>query len=147
MLELSTKTISLSTDGFNHIVNITPQLEKFLRESDFVEGTMLVFVPGATAGITTIEFENGLVKDLKDFFEKLVPMNGHYYHNDTWHDGNGYAHVRAAMLKPNLLIPFANKRLCLGTWQQVVLIDFDNRPRKRELVLQLTGKLAGEGSD
>jgi secondary thiamine-phosphate synthase enzyme len=111
-----------------------------LSSSGFSEGNLLVFVPGSTAGLTTIEYESGLKRDLKEFFEKWIPMKERYYHNERWHDGNGYAHVRAAMLKPSLIIPFSRQRLSLGTWQQVILVDFDNRPRHRELIVQFNGK-------
>ena len=100
---------------------------------------MLVFVPGSTAALTTIEFEPGLQKDLKEFFEEWIPMSKRYHHNETWHDGNGYAHVRSSMLKPSLTIPFNEASLQLGTWQQVILVDFDNRKRSRSLVVQLAG--------
>ncbi len=141
MIELATQHLSLSTKGFNDIIDITPQLQRMLSESSFVEGNMLVFVPGSTAGLTTIEFESGLERDIKEFFEEWIPMNRRYHHNERWHDGNGYAHVRAAMLKPSLMIPFVNQTLQLGTWQQVILVDFDNRPRQRKLVVQLNGKV------
>lgn len=140
MIDLQTKSLALQTKGFTDIIDITTELQGILDKSDFEEGSILVFVPGSTAGLTTIEFESGLIKDLKEKFEWLFPENARYHHNERWHDGNGYAHVRAALLKPTLLIPFINKRLCLGTWQQVTLIDFDNRPRQRNLVVQLSGK-------
>jgi len=140
MIDLVTKSLSFSTKGFNDIIDITPELQTLLQDSGFFEGTVLVFVSGSTAGLTTIEYEDGLKRDLKEFFEKWIPMKDRYFHNERWHDGNGYAHVRAAMLKPSLIIPFTNKQLRLGTWQQVVLVDFDNRPRHRELVVQINGK-------
>lgn len=140
MIDIETKSISLSTRGFTDIIDITPEIESLLSSSGFSEGNLLVFVPGSTAGLTTIEYESGLKRDLKEFFEKWIPMKERYYHNERWHDGNGYAHVRAAMLKPSLIIPFSRQRLNLGTWQQVILVDFDNRPRHRELIVQFTGK-------
>lgn len=140
MIDLATMSLSFSTKGFNDIIDITPELQSLLRDSSFTEGTVLVFVSGSTAGLTTIEYEDGLKRDLKEFFEKWIPMKDRYFHNERWHDGNGYAHVRAAMLKPSLMIPFTNKRLNLGTWQQAILVDFDNRPRHRELVVQIHGK-------
>jgi secondary thiamine-phosphate synthase enzyme len=140
MIDLATKSLPFSTKGFNDIIDITPELQSLLQDSGFIEGTVLVFVPGSTAGLTTIEYEDGLKRDLKEFFEKWIPMKDRYFHNERWHDGNGYAHLRAAMLKPSLMIPFTNKRLSLGTWQQVILVDFDNRPRHRELVVQIHGK-------
>lgn len=142
MFKIETKSISLSTNGFTDIIDITPALQELLEKSAFLQGTMLVFVPGSTAALTTVEYESGLKKDLQEFFERLVPMEGYYYHNETWHDGNGYAHVRASLLKPSLTIPFTKKRLCLGTWQQAIFVDFDNRRRNRELIVQFTGETA-----
>lgn len=139
MIKFVTKFIEINTNGFTDIIDITPQLQEMLKEEDFVEGQMLVFVPGSTAGLTTVEFEPGLRKDLKEFFEEWIPMSKRYHHNETWHDGNGYAHVRSSILKPSLTIPFHKARLLLGTWQQVILIDFDNRKRNRNLVVQLAG--------
>jgi len=103
-------------------------------------GHVTIFVSGSTAGITTIEFEPGLLQDIPAAFEKIAPMQKRYHHNDTWGDGNGYAHVRAALLGPSLVVPFSEGELMLGTWQQIVLIDFDNRPRQREVVLQFMGE-------
>ena len=140
MITIETKSIELSTEGFNDIIDITSQLQQIVSNSGFTEGQLMVFVPGSTAALTTVEFEPGLKKDLKEFFEEWIPMNRHYYHNDTWHDGNGYAHVRASMLKPSLNIPFTEKHLCLGTWQQVILIDFDNHQRHRNIVVQIIGE-------
>jgi len=140
MIDIETKSLSLNTNGFTDIIDITPELQSILNQSGFMEGSMLVFVPGSTAGLTTIEYENGLIEDIEAFFEKHIPVNARYAHNERWHDGNGYAHVRAALLKPSLVIPFTNNHLALGTWQQVTFIDFDNRPRKRKLIVQTTGK-------
>lgn len=95
---------------------------------------------GSTAGITTFEYEDGLIKDMKDLYERLAPSGGRYSHNDTWHDGNGFGHVRAALQGPSLTIPFKDGKLLLGTWQQVVLAEFDNRSRQREVILQFTGQ-------
>lgn len=139
MATIETTHLPLETAGFNDIIDITPGLERLLAEHRFWEGQMLVFVSGSTAGLTTIEYEDGLISDLKSFFERLIPMDDRYEHNERWHDGNGYAHVRAALLKPSLMIPFSGGSLCLGTWQQVVLIDFDNRRRQRRLVVQFNG--------
>ncbi|MBA4393593.1 MAG: secondary thiamine-phosphate synthase enzyme, partial [Desulfobacca sp.] len=104
------------------------------------DGIVTVFVPGSTAGITTIEFESGAIEDLKEAFERLIPQGIHYDHNQRWGDGNGFSHVRAAFCKPSLTVPFANQKLLLGTWQQIVLLDFDNRPRNRRIVLQCMGE-------
>jgi secondary thiamine-phosphate synthase enzyme len=139
---MTTKTerISLATKGFTDIHDLTPQVSAALKKSDLQNGIATVFVSGSTAGVTTIEFEPGLLKDLPAAFEKLAPMNVHYHHDATWGDGNGYAHVRAALLGPSLVVPFEKGTLLLGTWQQIVLIDFDNRPRRREVVLQFMGE-------
>ncbi|MCK6622971.1 MAG: YjbQ family protein [Calditrichaceae bacterium] len=140
MIDIATRSLSVSTKGFTDIIDITAELQTILSDSGFEEGNIMVFVSGSTAGLTTIEYEGGLKKDLKEFFEKWIPMNERYYHNERWHDGNGYAHLRASLLKPSLAVPFTNRQLCLGTWQQVILVDFDNRPRRRELVVQINGK-------
>lgn len=140
MMDIATRSLSLSTKGFTDIIDITPELQSLLADSGFEEGHIMVFVPGSTAGLTTIEYEGGLKRDLKEFFERWIPMNERYYHNERWQDGNGYAHLRASLLKPSLVVPFTKRRLCLGTWQQVILVDFDNRPRRRELVVQINGK-------
>lgn len=136
------KKISLTTRGFNHIIDITPELRDLLSTSKLTDGYILVFVPGSTGGLTTIEYEPGLLKDIPEMFEKIAPVNGRYHHDDTWHDGNGYAHVRSALTGPSLMIPFEDGIMQLGTWQQVVFIDFDNRPRQRKLHVQISGQTA-----
>ena len=133
-------TIQLSTRGSCDVVDITSQVEKVLQESALRTGVVTIFVPGATAGVTTIEYEPGCVKDLKDAFERLVSENGYYAHNARWHDGNGFSHVRAALLGPSLQVPFSEGRLMTGTWQQIILVDFDNRPRRREVIVQILGE-------
>ncbi len=135
-----TEKISLSTKGFTDIHDITPQVRTALKKAGLQNGNVTIFVSGSTAGVTTIEYEPGLLKDLPAAFEKIAPMNIRYHHDDTWGDGNGYAHVRAALLGASLAVPFASGQLLLGTWQQIVLIDFDNRPRRREIVLQFMGE-------
>jgi secondary thiamine-phosphate synthase enzyme len=140
MVKFDTKSIGIDTQGFNDIIDITPQLNQILQEGSYKEGQMLVFIPGSTAALTTVEFEPGLQKDLREFFEEWIPMKKRYHHNERWHDGNGYAHVRASMLKPSLNIPFKDNQLLLGTWQQVILIDFDNKQRKRSLIVQIMGE-------
>jgi secondary thiamine-phosphate synthase enzyme len=141
MIKVTTRSIEISTQGFTDIIDITPKLRNVLNEENYQEGQMLVFVPGSTAALTTVEFEPGLEKDLKAKFEEWIPMNERYHHNEAWHDGNGYAHVRSSMLKPSLTIPFSDAQLHLGTWQQVVFIDFDNRKRNRNLIIQLMGEI------
>ena len=135
------KKIELDTKGFNDIVDITPNIQNQLSESKIKDGYVLVFVPGATGGLTTIEYEPGLLQDLPELMEKIAPMNKSYYHNKTWHDGNGYAHLRSALIGPDITIPIQDNRLVLGTWQQVVFLDFDNRARKRSLHIQISGEL------
>jgi len=134
-----TKKISLSTKGECDIVDITPQVEQQLAEAGISNGTVTVFVAGSTAGVTTIEFEPGLTGDLQSMWDRLVPKDIPYAHDRRWGDGNGYSHVRASLLGASLVVPLSNKRLALGTWQQVVLVDFDNRPRSRQVIVQIMG--------
>ncbi len=134
-----TKKISLSTQGECDIVDITPQVAEQLSQSGINNGTVTIFVAGSTAGVTTIEFEPGLVSDLQELWQRIAPKGITYNHDRRWGDGNGYAHVRASLLGASLVVPFTNKSLSLGTWQQIVLVDFDNRPRSREVILQITG--------
>jgi secondary thiamine-phosphate synthase enzyme len=139
-MTVETKMIQLSTRGFCDVVDITGKVESILASlKEITEGTVTLFVPGSTAGLTTIEYESGCMQDLKDAFERLVPQGQEYAHNVRWGDGNGFSHIRAALLGPSLHIPFSRKRLMTGTWQQIVLVDFDNRPRRREVILQFLG--------
>ena len=130
----------LKTRGQAEILDITPLAAKTLQESGLKDGVMNVFVPGSTAAVTTIEFESGAIRDLRAALERLAPESLRYEHDQRWGDGNGYSHVRAALMKPNLAIPFAEASLLLGTWQQIVFIDFDNRPRMREIIFQIMGE-------
>jgi secondary thiamine-phosphate synthase enzyme len=139
-MEITTEKLSVKTRGNTDMIDLTPHLKDLLSETKFLEGQMTVFVPGSTAGITNIEFEPGLLKDLPEFFDRILPANEIYHHDETWHDGNGYAHLRSALIKPSFTIPFTKGALLLGTWQQIILLDFDNRPRHRELVIQIIGK-------
>ena len=134
------KKLELHTKGFNHIIDITPTLQNYISDEKISDGYVLVFVPGATGGLTTIEYEPGLLEDFPDMLDKIAPMNKSYLHDKTWHDGNGYAHLRSALIGPDIIIPVHNRKLVLGTWQQVIFIDFDNRPRKRNLHVQLFGE-------
>ncbi len=122
------------------MVDLTPDLQDILDFSAIVNGNMLVFVPGSTGGISTIEFEPGLIRDLPALMESIVPEKSRYFHNETWHDGNGHSHLRATLIGPSITIPFENSSLILGTWQQVVFVEFDNRPRKRQIVVQMIGE-------
>ena len=134
-----TKKISLETKGHCDIIDITPQVEQQLAETDINNGTATLFVAGSTAGISTIEFESGALADFQSMWERNIPQNIPYNHDRRWGDGNGYSHVRASLLGASLVVPFNDKRLTLGTWQQIVLVDFDNRPRSRQIILQIMG--------
>ena len=139
-MQIVTDSIELSTKGHTDIIDITPQVDTVLKNSGLSEGNLTIFVAGSTAGITSIEYEPGLLKDIPEAFEKFAPTVVTCHHDATWGDGNGYAHVRAAMLGPFFSVPFKDGALILGTWQQIVLIDFDNRSRNRSLVVQLLGQ-------
>ena len=144
-MDLVTETIAVATRGDTEMVDLSAPLGELVRRHGLVEGQVLVFVPGSTAGVTTVEYEPGLVRDIPEAFERIAPRGIRYHHDDTWHDGNGHSHVRAALLGPSLTVPVAHGKLLLGTWQQVVLVDFDARPRNREVVVQLSGRM-GENS-
>lgn len=131
--------IRVKTEGFCDIHDLTQEGQRRVGDSGVQNGQVTFFVTGSTAGLTTVEYEPGLVKDLEELFERLVPQDKYYHHEEAWHDGNGFSHVRASLLKPFLAIPVVDGKLTLGTWQQVVLIDFDNRPRTRDIILQVIG--------
>lgn len=133
-------TIEVSSKGFNDIIDITPHVRQFVKENGLKEGQLLVFINGSTAAISTIEYEPGLLKDLPEMMENIAPMNKRYHHDDTWHDGNGYAHLRSTLTGASFTVPVIEGRLVLGTWQQIILIDFDNSPRHRSVVLQFVGE-------
>lgn len=139
-MSVATRYVNLRTEGNCDIRDITPEVKQELQESGFRDGIVTVFVPGATGGITTVEFEAGLVRDLKEMFDSVAPEGKRYYHDLKWHDGNGHSHVRAALLGPSLTVPFSSGELILGTWQQIVFVDFDVRARSRRLVLQFVGE-------
>jgi len=122
------------------IVDITTQVSKEVKKSNIKSGTVTLFIPGSTASLTTIEFESGVINDLKKAIDRIAPENIYYEHNERWGDGNGYSHVRAAMLGASLNIPIIDGRMTLGTWQQIVMLDFDNRPRKRHIIIQISGE-------
>ena len=134
-----TKEVEIETKGFNDVRDITPLVADFVRKLPFSEGSAIIFVPGSTAGVTTIEFESGVISDLKDAFERLIPQTIGYRHNLRWGDGNGFSHVRSAICKTSLTVPFLGNEPVTGTWQQIVLIDFDNRKRHRRLIFQAVG--------
>lgn len=135
-----TKKISLQSKGHGDIIDITPEVQKQLAEANISEGTVTLFVTGSTAGITTIEFEPGLLADFKSMWERNIPADIPYQHDRAWGDGNGHSHVRASLLGASLVIPFSDKSLALGTWQQIVVVDFDNRARARQIVVQIMGQ-------
>lgn len=139
-LMLETDRLAVSTKGDCDIVDITPLLNERVREQGLTEGHVLVFCPGSTGGLTTVEHEPGLLRDLPELFERLAPQAAHYHHEDTWHDGNGHSHCRASLLGCSLQLPVVDGELVLGTWQQVIFLDFDNKPRDRRLVVQLFGR-------
>jgi len=138
-MKIQTERIHVSTQGNTDIIDLTPQLHQIVEQSGMNDGQVTVFVPGATAGISIIEYEPGLLQDVPEMLERIIPSKLNYAHNQTWHDGNGHSHVRATLVGPSLTIPFEKKILILGTWQQVILLDFDTRARQREIVVQLMG--------
>jgi secondary thiamine-phosphate synthase enzyme len=135
-MKIETYSFEVRTKGNTEIVDITDSVESQISSAGFIEGQALIFVGGSTAGITTIEYEPGLLKDYPKFFEKIIPSNISYQHDNTWHDGNGHAALQGA----SFTVPFMNKKLLLGTWQQIILVDFDNRSRSRKIIVQITGK-------
>ena len=134
-------TFGVSTQGFTDVIDITQEIREAAARSGFADGVAHVFVEGSTAALSTIEFEPGAVRDLKEALDRIAPMDSQYHHNEAWGDGNGYAHLRAALMKPSLSIPISGGKLRLGTWQQVILLDFDNRPRRRTIHVQLTASV------
>lgn len=134
------KAIRLSTRGNCDMVDITGEIASEIEKSNINDGIATIFISGSTAGITTIEYEDGLISDFKEMWERQAPSNIPYQHNQRWGDGNGHAHVRASLQGPSLVVPFASKKMILGTWQQIIVVDFDNRPRTREIILQLLGE-------
>jgi len=133
------ETISLSTKGFSDIIDITDRVDSVVGHSKVKDGLATVFCPGSTGSITTIEYESGVLRDLQMAIEKIVPSNIPYEHDRRWGDGNGFSHVRAALMKPSLSVPLIKGKLSLGTWQQIVFIDFDNRRRERNLLVHILG--------
>lgn len=128
---------TISTKGFTDIIDITDKVSKIVRDSKVKGGICLISSPGSTVGITAIEYEEGVIEDLKRILEKIAPMSEDYEHCKKWGDCNGYAHIRSALLKPFLAVPVENGKLVLGTWQQIIYLDFDNRPRNREIMVKI----------
>jgi len=137
---VATQKFEISTKGQGDAKDITEKVAAAVSASNARSGTATVFVVGSTAGVTTIEFEPGAVADLNRVFEELAPRNGSYQHHLRWGDDNGSSHVRAALLGPSLTVPFVDGALTLGTWQQLILLEFDTRPRRREVVVQIVGE-------
>jgi secondary thiamine-phosphate synthase enzyme len=139
-MKIFTQQIALQTNGNPDLINITEAVEKVLHSSKFKEGNLTVFVLGSTAAITTLDYEPGLIQDLEELYEKIIPRHQGYHHDAVWGDANGFSHLRAALTKASLTVPFENGKLFLGTWQQIVLAEFDHRPRKRKIVVQVIGE-------
>lgn len=138
-MAVKTFDFTIESRGYCHIEDITARVQECVDGSELRAGLVCVAVAGSTAAVSTVEYEPGLLKDLPRFFEELIPSDRRYHHDDTWHDGNGFAHLRSFLVKTSHTIPFSDKKLLLGTWQQVVLADFDNRPRRRKVIVQLVG--------
>ena len=132
--------IFLTTQGNTEILDITQKVSECIHSSALLNGLVTIFCPSSTSGITTIEFEPGVLQDLNEIFNEIVPKDYNYQHNEAWHDGNGHSHIRAALLGASITIPLVEGRMTLGTWQQIVFIDFDTRPRKREIIVQILGE-------
>jgi secondary thiamine-phosphate synthase enzyme len=139
-MPVKTFSLPLTSHGNAEVHEITDQVAKQVAQSGLKNGTVTVFCPSSTSGVTTIEYEPGAVSDLKRLFDEIIPQNREYAHNARWDDGNGHSHVRASLLGPSLTIPFVDGRLTLGTWQQIIYLDFDNKPRRRELIVQVMGE-------
>ena len=139
-MPVKTYSLPLTTQGNADIQDITASLARVVTASGLKDGTLTIFCPSSTSALTTLEYESGALADLRRLFDEILPANREYAHNARWGDGNGHSHVRSALLGPSLTIPFTAGRLTLGTWQQIIHLDFDVRPRQRELVLQLIGE-------
>ena len=138
-MKIHTQKLVEKTKGFCDSIEITRKVEERVEREKVEKGLVTIFVSGSTAALTTIEYEPGLVQDLQEVLEKLIPSQKKYHHDDRWGDDNGFSHLRASLFSPSLQIPIESGRLLLGTWQQIVLLDFDNRPRTREVVIQILG--------
>lgn len=135
-----TKEIHLSTKGYYDPHNITEPVAEAVRSSGLSSGIALVFTPSATSAITTVEYEDGMLADFEELLERIAAQAWEYKHNERWHDGNGFSHMRAALLGPSVSMPFVDKKLVMGTWQEIAFMDFDNRPRSRQVIVQLVGE-------
>jgi secondary thiamine-phosphate synthase enzyme len=139
-MKVISDSLSFSTGGFSDMKDLTGDVSKKLSEKKLQNGIVNLFIPGSTGGLTTIEYESGLVQDFSELMEKIIPSNVTYHHDARWGDGNGFSHVRSSLLGPSLTVPFSNGMLNLGTWQQIVFLDFDNRSRSRTILLQFIGE-------
>lgn len=135
-----TRSIRLRTNGETDLVDITAEVGESVRDSGISSGIVTVFIPGSTAGVTTIEYESGAIQDFREAIDRIAPRGIRYHHDARWGDGNGYSHVRAALQGASLTVPFSSSELLLGTWQQIIVVDFDNRPRTRDVILQIIGE-------
>lgn len=138
-MKITNHEIVFQSKGNCDLIDITGRVNAAVREAGIETGHVLLFVPGATGGLTTLEYENGLIQDLKELMQKLIPEGPGYHHDLRWGDGNGHSHLRASLVGPSLTIPVGEGRLKMGTWQQAVFIDFDNRPRRRTIIVQVCG--------
>jgi len=139
-MKIHTEKLVEKTRGFCDIIDITAKVQEQVKKEKVQKGLVTLFVSGSTAALTTLEYEPGLVEDMKELLERLIPANKKYHHDDRWGDDNGFSHLRASLFGPSLQIPIESGQLLLGTWQQIVLLDFDNRPRTREVALQIMGE-------
>ena len=137
---IKTESISVRSEGNGDIINITGKVQKIVENSKKKEGSAVIFINGSTASVSTIEYEPNLIKDVKKVFEKIAPFGQDYEHHKTWSDDNGASHVRATLMGPGIIVPFQDKKLLLGTWQQIAVLDFDTRPRNREVIVQIIGE-------
>lgn len=139
-MAVETRYIPVETGGDGDILDLTQDIQNQINSSGINDGVVTIFTPSATSGITTLEFEPGCVKDLQRLFNEIIPPEKDYAHNQRWGDGNGHSHTRAGLIKPSLTVPIVEGKMTLGTWQSIILVDFDNRPRERQLVLQIMGE-------
>ncbi len=135
-----TKQVQIVTGGENDVVDLTPEVQRCVSETKLTSGVVVIFVPGSTGAVTTMEYEPGLVKDFPEMLERAAPKSSAYEHQRTWHDNNGHSHVKASLVGSSLAVPFVDGKLTLGTWQQVVFVELDVRPRTRKVVLQIIGE-------
>jgi secondary thiamine-phosphate synthase enzyme len=139
-MSVKTYDMHLTTKGFGDMIDVTQQVQDFVKKSRISDGAATVFIPGSTAGVTTVEYESGLISDVQEAFGRLVPEDMTYAHNERWGDGNGFSHVRSALLKTSLTVPFSSGSLMLGRWQQITVVDFDNGSRDRRVIVQIMGE-------